>query len=247
MARKHHQPAAIETLDEIQSAADRLGSWIQENLRWVVAAVVVLLLLAGGASYLARGQTRSEQAASNALAETRNAYLEAMGAPPGALEVPKLANEEAAREIRAEYEQKFSAVADAHENTVSGALARMEVAQLAIDAGQLDRALALFDQILAGDLPSQALRGMVLQSTAQTLEQAERWGDAAARHAQAAELESYPLHDWALVDAARCLVEAGDRVGALALYEQLESEAPELRLPEHLRAQKRELEAAASL
>jgi tetratricopeptide (TPR) repeat protein len=246
MARKH-QPAAIETLDEIQGAADKLGSWIQENLLLVGGAVVAVLLVAGIASYLANSRARDEQAASVALSETRNAYLEAMGAPPGSLEVPELANQEAAREIRAEYGERFAAIADAHAGTVSGALARMEVAQLAVEAGELERSLALYEQILAEDPPSVPLRGLVLQSAAQTLEQAERWSEAAARHQQASELDDYPLRHWALADAARCLALAGDREAARELYARLDSEAPEIRLPDHQRAEKRELEAAASL
>ena len=156
MARKH-QPAASETLDEIQGAADKLGTWIQENLRVVVIAIVGILVAAGIASYVATGRVRSEEKASTALSETRNAYLSAMGAQPGSIDVPKLANEDAARRIREEYVEKFGAVADAHSGTVSGALARMEVAQLAIDDGEFERALALFDQILAEDPPSTAL------------------------------------------------------------------------------------------
>jgi tetratricopeptide (TPR) repeat protein len=245
MARKH-QPTAIETLDEIQSAADRLGTWVQQNLRWVVAGVVAVLVVAGAVSYLANARSRSERAASIALAETRNAYLSAMGAGPGALEVPKLANEQAAREIRADFEQRFTQVADAHPGTVSGALARMEVAQLASEAGETERALAIFEQILADDPPSQALRGLVLQSAAQALEQVDRWREAADRHEQAAAIEAYPLRHWALADAARCLAAAGDPDAARSLYQRLDSEAPELRLPDHLRAQKRELEAAAT-
>jgi predicted negative regulator of RcsB-dependent stress response len=246
MARKH-QPMAIETLDEIQSAADRLGAWVQQNLRWVIAGVLAVLLLAGTVSYLARARSRTEKTASIALAETRNAYLSAMGAGPGALEVPKLANEEAARAIRAEYAERFAAVADAHSGTVSGALARMEVAQLAIEADETERALAVFEQILAEEPPSEPLRGLVLQAAAQALEQTERWVEAAERHQQAAELAGYPLRHWALADSARCLVAAGDRDAARALYARLDAEAPELRLPDHLRAQKREIEAAGSL
>lgn len=245
MARKH-QASAIETLDEIQSAADRLGSWVQEHLRWVALAIAAVLLLAGGASFLASARSRSEKAASIALAETRNDYLRAMGAGPGVLEVPKLANEEAARQIRADFEQRFGAVADEHAGTVSGALARMEVADLAIEAGDTDRALGVFEQALADDPPSPALRGLVLQSAAQALEQAGRWSEAAERHLEASGIASYPLRHWALADAARCRVEAGDRDGARELYGRLEREAPELRLPDHLRAQKRELEASAS-
>jgi len=246
MARKH-QPVASEALDEIQGVADKLGAWVQENLRVVVLAIAGLLIAAGAASYVASGRIRSEEQASSALSETRTAYLSAMGAPPGAIEVPKLANEDAARRIREEYSEKFGAVADAYRGTVSGALARMEVAQLAIEAGDFDRALALFDEILADDPPSPALRGLVLQSAGQALEDAGRWEEAAARHQEAAAIADYPLYAWALADAARCLGMAGDREGARALYARLDDEAPDLRLPDHQRVEKRELEASSSL
>jgi tetratricopeptide (TPR) repeat protein len=246
MARKH-QPAASEALDEIQGAADRLGAWVQENLRLVVIAIVALLVAAGALSYMASSRARTEEKASAALAETRTAYLEAMGAPPGAIEVPQLANEDAARRIREEFAVKFGELGDAYPGTVSGALARMEVAQLAVDGGDLEGALAIFERILADGPPTPALRGLALQSAGQVLEEAERWEEAAARHRDAAEITDYPLHQWALADAARCLSMAGDRDGARALYARLDEEAPDLRLPDHQRVEKRELEATSSL
>jgi predicted negative regulator of RcsB-dependent stress response len=242
MARK--PPAASETLDEIQSAADRMANWIRANLVLVSISVVGLLALIGTASLVSSSRSGKEEDASIALAETRVAYLAAMGAGPDAIEVPELASVEAARRIRAEYGARFEAIAEEHAGTVAAAMARMEVAQLALDAGDQEQALAIFEQTLEDGAGGDRLHGLVLQRLAQALEDAERWEEAAARHQQAAELPGYPLRHWALADAARCRATAGDRGAARALYERLKSAAPELRLPEHQRAAMRELSAA---
>jgi predicted negative regulator of RcsB-dependent stress response len=218
MAR-HKESAAAETLHEIESAADRLGDWVQSNLALVVSAVVGLLVVVGLGSYIARSGDSAEQAASQALAETRNAYLAAMGAGPGSIDVPELANAEAAARIRAEYTERFGEIADAHAGTVSGALARLEVAQLATgDAG-----VALYEQILEDGTPNSRLRGIVLQQLAQELESAERWAEAGGRHEEAANLAEYPLRHWALADAARCFHAAGNTDRARALKREIQA------------------------
>lgn len=245
MARKTH--GTSDALEEIQSAADRLGQWIQEHLLLVVGAVAALLVAAGAGSYVYSRADARESAASLALAEARAEYLTAMGASPGALEVPELASAEAAERIRNEYRERFAAIADEHTGTVSGALARLEVAQLLQEAGDTEQALAIYERTLAEAPRGDPLRGLVLQRIAQALEQEERWEEAARRHEEAADLEGYPLRHWALADAARCRAIAGDRETALALYRRLESEAPDLRLPDHQRVWKRELEASSTL
>lgn len=245
MARKTH--GTSDALDDIQSAADKLGQWIQEHLILVTSAVVALLLAAGVGSYVYSRADARESAASLALAEARADYLAAMGASPGAIEVPELASEQAAERIRNEYRERFGAIAEEHAGTVSGALARLEVAELVQEAGDTEQALEIYEQTLAEAPGGDRLRGLVLQRIAQALEQAERWEEAAARHEEAADLEGYPLRHWALADAARCRAVAGDRETALALYRRLDSEAPDLRLPDHQRVWKRELEAAATM
>jgi len=245
MARKN--PAASETLDEIQSAADKLGHWIQQNLVLVSCGILGLLALAGIAALVARADDRREEGASTALAEARAAYFEAMGAAPGSLQVPELANQAAAERIRAEYRERFEQVAKEHSGTVSGALAHLEAAQLALDAGDRAAADAIYQQVLDEGADGDRLRGLVLQRIAQSLEDQEQWAEAAERHEQAADLPEYPLRDWALADAARCRVMAGDREAAAALYRRLDAEAPDLRLPDHLRVEKREVEAGSLL
>ena len=58
--------------------------------------------------------------------------------------------------------------------------------------------------------------------------------------------EEFPLRFWALADAARCFARAGEPVTALALLERVENEAPEMKLPAHLRALLRELRAVSA-
>jgi tetratricopeptide (TPR) repeat protein len=244
MARKSH-PRAADTLEDIQDAADRLGRWIQDNLLLVVTGVGALLVAVAAGSFFAASQRGAEEEASLALTRVRVAYLNAMGAPPGALEVPELASEAAAERIRNEYIERFAAVADEHTGTVSGAIARLEVGNLVRETDP-PAAVAIWEQTLAEAPSNPALRGLVLQRIAQAQEEAGHWQEAAETHARAAALDGFPLRHWALADAARCYGQAGDPERALALYEQVETQAPDLRLPDHQRAELRELRALAS-
>lgn len=243
MARDHG--AAAETLGEIESAADRLGEWLQKNLLAVVGAIVALLVIAGIAAWVVSSRQSREQEASTQLATTRADYLSAMGVGPDALEVPQLANPEAAAQIAAEYRGRFDEIAETYAGTVAGTLAGLESARLAADAGQGDEALVRLEETLVEAPSGDALRGLVLQRLAQRLEAAERWDEAASRYEQAGGLGGFPLRGLALADAARCRVLAGDPEAALALYERIARELPELELPAHLRAQHLELKAAA--
>jgi len=244
MARKSH--ATGDTLEEIQSAADRLGEWLQRNLIAVTIAVIALLAVAGGVQYTISSGARSAAEASEALASLRAAYLDAMGAAPGALEVPELANPAAAAEIRQRFAERFAALADRHAGTVPGALARLELGNLLIESGDLEGALQAWERALAEAPARDAIQGMLHQRIALAYENAARWSDAAEEHEAAAALPAYPLRDWALADAARCLVEAGDHARALTLYEQLELRAPNLRLPSYQRSQIETLRAEAA-
>ncbi len=244
MAR-HERGAAAEALGELESAADRLSDWLQANIRAVAIAIAVLLIASGVAAWIVNARQGAEQDASAALARTRDDYLSAMGAAPGAIEVPELANREAASQIRREYERRFGEVADEHAGTVAGTLAQLERARLATEDGQEEEATALLETAL-GQAPAGAVRGMVLQRLAQRLEVAGRWEEAAQRHQDAAAVAAYPLRGWALADAARCRASAGDPAGALALYERLEREFPKLKLPDDQSAEILELRAVVS-
>jgi tetratricopeptide (TPR) repeat protein len=242
---RREQGSAAEMLGELESAADRLGDWLQTHIVPVSAAIVGLLVAAGLGAWLVSARENAEDAASSALAKTRADFLSAMGAPPGSFEVPELANASAAEAIRTEYEKRYAEVAAEHQGTVGGTLAALERASLLDAGGHTDEAIALLEQALA-DAPRGAVRGIVAQRLAQRFEAAGKWAEAADRHEKAAKLDDYPLRHWALADAARCRAMAGDPVGARALYDQLEREAPDLPLSDEQRAQSLELRAAAA-
>ena len=141
--------------------------------------------------------------------------------------------------------QRYTAVADAHAGTVSGALARLEVGGARAPRATIrrPRVVAIYEQILEDGTPNSRLRGIVLQQLAQGLESEERWAEAASRHEEAGNLSEYPLRHYALADAARCYHIAGERERARELFDRLDVDAPELRLPDHQRALKRELQS----
>jgi len=244
MARRDPGSAA-EMLGELESAADRLGEWLQNHLVPVAGGILALLLAAGLGAWVVSSRESVEQEASSELAQTRADYLSAMGAQPGAIEVPELANQAAAAQIRGEYEKRYAEVEAKHAGTVAGALAAIERAGLLSAAAKSDEAIAVLEHALT-EAPAQGgVRGIVAQRLAQRFEAAGRWAEAADRHETASKLPDYPLREWALADAARCRALAGDAAAARALYERLEREAPDLPLSDEQRAQSLELRASA--
>lgn len=244
MAKRKETPELIE---ELESGAERLATWIAENVWPVVGTVTVVLAAAlvwGVYDSWARGR---EEAASNDLDKTRNAYFAALGAKPMALEEPELANPAAGDAIREEYLERFQAVAGEHDGTVAGTLALFEAAQLLDRLERDDQRDELWQRTLSATSGNPGLRGLVQQRIAETQESRGNWAAAAAAHEAAGAIARYPLRYWALVDAARCWNAAGERSKALALYERVELEAPDLALPDHLRAQLNELRAAEPL
>jgi predicted negative regulator of RcsB-dependent stress response len=244
MARREHGTAA-EMLDEIESAADQLSEWLQTHFVAVGGAIVALLAAGGLVAWITSSRSDAEEQASAALAKTRADYLSAMGAPPGSYEVPELANADAAKQIREEYDQRYAEVETKHAGTVAGALASIERAELMSASGRDDVAITQLEHALTEAPAHGGVRGLIEQRLAQRLEAAGRWADAANHHEAASKLADYPLREWALADAARCRAAAGDGDAARALYDRLDKEAPDLQLSEAQAAQKLELRARA--
>lgn len=242
MARKT-QSAAAETLDEIQSSADRFADWIRENLGLVAGGIGLLLAAAGLISFLASARSQTEEAASAALFKARSDYLTAMGGGPGSFEVPTLANPAAAAQIRGDFEAALEEIAREYSGTTVEFVSRLEAGLLRHQGGDAEGALAIYSELADAGDQEDALRGLAIQRAAQVLEDLERWDEAASRHEAASELSGYPLRDWALADAARTHAAAGETRRAVELYDQLELRAPALQLPDAQRAQAQELRA----
>ena len=243
MAKRSESPDLIE---EFEGVAERMAGWIGENLATVIGGLVLVLGLALGWGLYGNYAKSREEKASDALEKTRAAYFTALGASPGAIEEPTLANPKAAEAIRKEYLEEFRSVADEHGGTVAGTLALFEVTQLMEKLGQGEQGDAVWQEALAATADNDGLAGLLHQRRAAALEKQGAWTDAAAAHEAAGQLAGYPLRYWALADAARCAAGAGDPARALTLYERIEREAPDLTLPRHLRAQFQELRATQS-
>lgn len=243
MARKSESQSAIE---EIEGAAERMAAWVQQHAVPVTVAVVLVLAAGGGWGLYSSAVQRREAEASAAVEAVRADYLSDMGAPPGAIQVPELANPDAARRIRDEYAERYRQVADEHEGTTAAALARLEMGELLAEGGEESQGLEVWKELLESLPGDSKLVPIVLQRIGRIHEDAGRWAEAAASHEQAASFEAFPLRYLALADAARCYAEAGDRDRALELFDRIEVEAPDLQLPDHLRIRVRELRAYAA-
>jgi len=233
-----------EALKEFESLADRIAGWVGQNAVAVGSAVAILLAATGAVSGYRSWTQNAAQDASSDLAEVRNDYRFAMGTAPGVLEIPELANPQAASRVRGEYVERFQGVADEHGGTVQAALALIEVGDLQEASGDAAAAAAAWERARA-ELPGgSALHGTVLTRMAREHERNERWLEAAQAHEMASEIEDFPLRYWAMADAARCFDRAGDTARALVLLERVDAEAPELQLPDYLRTRLRELRVA---
>lgn len=243
MAKQHHTPDMIEGFE---SGAERLARWIGANAFLSGGLLFAVLALAGGWGAFSSFQKSREAKASLALEQIRGDYLRDMGARPGDIELPELANPATADRIREEYIEKFQAVADQHRGSVAGTLALFELAEILDALGREQQIQAVWESALAASTGNDRLTGLLLQRIGESYERRESWSEAAESHQAAGELEEYPLRYWALLDAARCLVAAGSTQQGLTLYRRVQQESPELPVPDHLRLQFRELEAASA-
>jgi tetratricopeptide (TPR) repeat protein len=238
---KHSDPGA--TLDEIESWGERAIEWIGNNARAVLGAAVVLLILAAGYGYWSSSRGRAESAAAEALETARADYLAAMGAAPGAVEVPELANPSAGEAIREEYIERFRQVADEHPGTAGAALAQLEQGNLVAATGDVDAALTVWHEAVAALPGDAALAGLLQQRMGQALEAREDWQAAAEAYESASAVPDYTFRYWAMADAARCYALADRPERAVALYVELEQEAPDFEITDYLRTRLRELQA----
>ena len=166
-----------------------------------------------------------------------------MGASQGALEVPELANPEAARAIREEYLERFRGVAEQHPGSAAAALAMLEVGRLLEDQGESEETISVWQEAAQSQPGGSSLRAILQQRIGQLHEDQGRWAEAAEAHEAAGQITEFPLRYWALADAARCYARAEQPERALALLEQVDAEAPDLQLPPHMRVLLMELRA----
>jgi predicted negative regulator of RcsB-dependent stress response len=230
--KPEHDPSHV--IEEIEDLAERAAQWIRDHLALTITLLVVVLVTAAGVGAFAAHRTHSAEAASDAFDRVTTEYRKAMGADPDALEMPELANPAAAAAIQSEFADKFAAVAEDHSGTVAAALARLEQGNLIAAAGETDAAIEIWQGTLDDLAGNPNLRAILEQRIGQAYDDDARWLEAAESYARAGAVESYPLRQWALAEAARCFQQAGELARARELALRVDTEAPDLMLPQHL-------------
>jgi tetratricopeptide (TPR) repeat protein len=239
--RKDHHPA--DTLDELASIGERLVQWVGANPVIVLGmAGAILLAAAGYGGYRAWSFSQANRG-SAALATLHADFVGAMGGKVTDVDVPEPANPETAKTVRTEYADKYLALAKEWSGSPTGALALLQAGQLFDKLGNRDRALEVFQQAASEAPAASPIRGVLDSRIGHLLEEKGDFAAAAASHEAAAAVPGFPLREDALADAARCYAEAGKNDQALAIYQRLKSESPDLKLLPHVEARLSELEA----
>ena len=240
---KRKPESAAETLDQLESLGDRLGSWIAENAMLLVGLAVLILLMAGGYGLVNSRRVAAREAASSALAKVENSFISAMGSPPDAFVIEEPANPETGRRVREEYVGRYGEVASEFSGTLEGGLAALQSGSLQQILGRTDEAIATWQAALATSPEQSVVRGLLLERIAGSHETLGRWAEAAAAHEAAAAITNFPVRYLALAEGARCYAEAGESAKALALFDRLQAEAPQLQIAPHIVARLTELRA----
>lgn len=209
----------------------------------VLGTAIAVLTLAAAYGFIDSSQSSSRDEASSALARVSEEFRAAMGASPSAIETTEPANPEMARAAREEFIERYRDVAVEFAGTPEGTLAWLEVGTLQRDLGDRSAAIATWREAAAGS-GQPDLEALLLGRIAAAHEQQDEWLEAAEAWEAAAGIESFPLRLNALADAARCFAAAGEDRRALDAFTRLEAEAPDLRLPDHVKAELEELRAA---
>jgi tetratricopeptide (TPR) repeat protein len=238
---------AGHTLEQLQTASDRLAVWLDRNAFAVLGGALALLLLAGLAIFLVSRGESAEESASSALSKVRDDYRAAMGASPEDATIPEPANPETARRVRTEYRARFAEVAERHPGTAAAALALLETGEREHELGEPEAALRIWTEGEAALPRDHPVRAFFLRRIGAARESQSAWAEAAQAYEAAAGIEAYPLRYSALADAARCYAEAGDAERAIAAFERIEREAPDVRTPPYVAARIRELRARRDL
>jgi len=248
--KKKHKKAdesAAKALDEIQHWGDDLSNWISQNPIPILVVGGAVLALAAGIGFFSAYVDDKKVEASSALAEVRLDYRTAMGALPGDFEIPEPANPETALQTRTEHVARFKKIAAEYEGEVAASIALLEAGTLEEELGERDAAIETWRQAAQALAKNDALRALLLNRIAAAHEALGAFSEAAGSYQEASEIEAYPLRYVALVNAARCLAEAGEEEAAIAAFERVELESPDLQIPAHTSARLRELRAARSL
>ena len=232
------------SLEALQSRSERLGDWIGENPTPILGTLGAVLVIALVVGLIGSTQESTATEAADALAAARRDYRVGMGAEATSVEISEPANPEAARAAREAAITDFSAVIDEFEDTPAAGLAALDMGEILVDLDRVDEAITAWET--AAGRADGALQGLLLQRIAAEAEEQERFEQAASAYQRASQIEGYPLRFQALAESARLSAATGDNDAAIALLQQLEADAPDYQLPEHIASRLQELRAGQS-
>jgi predicted negative regulator of RcsB-dependent stress response len=231
---------ATETLHEIESVFERLAHWVATNPVTVLVALGVLLSSAAGfGGYQAWSRSR-ETGASAEIAQIQAEYLKAMGAAPGAVDVPEPANAEAAAATRREFAARFREAAERRSGTAAGVTAWLQAGDLLDAVGDPEGAIGAWRAAAETASGGSALEALARTRIAAGLEAKGDAAGAAVEYLAAGQSPDFPGRILALGDAARCFADAGQTERALEVYGGMDAEE-QRQLPPHVAARLAEL------
>lgn len=242
---KHNKDAPADTLEELESIGERLAQWVGANPAIVLGiSGAILLSAAGYGGYRAYSHAQTAKA-STALATLHSEFVAAMGGKATDIAVPEPANPETAKTVRTEYADKYLAVAKEWSGTPTAALSLLEAGELFAKLGNPDRALEVSLEALQQAPADSPIRSVIESRVANLQEEKGDFEAAAKSYEAAAAVAGNPLQADALAQAARSWAQAGKTEQALAIYQRLKTETPDLKLAPHVQARLEELEARA--
>jgi predicted negative regulator of RcsB-dependent stress response len=231
---------ATETLHELDSALERAAHWATTHPRAVLVVIGVVLAVAAAVGGHRAWSASREADASAAIAAVQADYLTAMGAPPGALEVPEPANAEAAAATRREFAARLREAAEQHDGTAAAVTAWLQAAKLLEELGEPEEALAAARSAVEAASGDDTLEALARTRLAARLEAGGDAAGAAAEYLAAGRTNDFPGRVLALGNAARAFADAGDTERALEVFGSLEDDEI-AQLPAHVSARLAEL------
>lgn len=227
MARRNDSTPVVEFAENLESVFERGAGWVGAHPQQVLIGIGAVLLVAAGVGALGSLQERRAHAAEAEVAGVYDAYLAAMGASPGAREVPEPANPEVGRKTRAEFAAKLLVATSAHDDSAAAVVGRLQAATLLETNGDADGAFQARELAAKHAPRGSGVAAIALTRYGVALEAKGNLAEAAKAFADAGEIDS-PGRALALADAARCEAQLGNRARALELFakaEKLGSEA----------------------
>jgi tetratricopeptide (TPR) repeat protein len=202
--------------------------WIAAHPRQVIGTLAAILVVSAIAAGLWEWRSRGEAAAQEALERTQRSLAQKLGGDPRLTLIPEPANQDLARAAREASLAELDAVVAEYASTRAAAFARLRAAEVALDLGHRDDALARLDALVGTLAADDALRAIALRLAGYVRVEQKDFAGAAESYAQAAGVASYPDQGAAWYDAGRNYERAGAFDRAADAYAKAVAADPEL-------------------